>query len=91
MAVFVEFAACVLCRRFRFQGLGGSATTAVTGSDSSAIRAEVQDPSPSVTSMGGKLVFSTSKQGTVNLADRMTIDNQVRTLAVCNPGRDFLD
>lgn len=48
------------------------------GSSSSSIRADVQDPSPSVTSMGGKLVMSTSTKGTTDLADRLTIDNAVR-------------
>jgi hypothetical protein len=66
-----------LRRRLLFMGLGGGGVTSPTGSASSSIRAEIQDPSPGVTSMGGKLVFSTSSSGSTDLADRMVIDNQV--------------
>ncbi len=61
-----------------FAGLGADGTAAAAGSPSSSIRAEVQDPAPGVSSMGGKLVFATSAAGTVVPVDRMTIDNQVR-------------
>jgi hypothetical protein len=64
-------------RRLNFQGLGGAGVSAPIGSPAASIRAEVQDSAPGVTAMGGKLVFSTSDQGTTNLADRMTIDNKV--------------
>ncbi len=64
-----------------FAGLGADGTAAAAGSPSSSIRAEVQDPAPGVSSMGGKLVFATSAAGTVAPVDRMTIDNQVRLLA----------
>lgn len=67
-------------RRLSFQGLGGSGVSAPSGSPSSSIRGEIQEPNPGITSMGGRLVFSTSDAGTTNLADRMIIDNKVRAL-----------
>lgn len=65
----------VVCRRLIFTGYG--AAGAAAGSPAAIIRAEVQDPSPSLTVMGGKLVFATSAEGTITPIDRLTINNQV--------------
>lgn len=65
-----------LCRRLLFTGIGSSSSTA--GVPVALIRAEVQESSPSIALMGGKLVFATTPHGSIVPVDRVTIDNQVR-------------
>ena len=65
-------------RSIDFNGLGAPLLTSVGGSQAAEIRAEVQDPSPSGTAMGGRLILATSAQSTAVPADNVVIDNTVR-------------
>jgi hypothetical protein len=66
-----------ILKKFVFEALGADNYAAPAGSVSSAFRIEVEDPSPSTTSMGGRFVFSTCAEGTVELVDRVVVDHLV--------------
>jgi hypothetical protein len=49
---------------------------------SSSIRAEIEEPVPSGSSMGGRLVFATTKAGEATPTDFLVLDNAVRFVCV---------
>ena len=70
----------------RFTGIGADYTAPLTGSDAATIRAEVQDPTPSSTSMGGKIALAVSPKGTSSPTDLLTVQSNVRGRAKLKGG-----